>query len=304
MSAEIPSRPAAFQECQLTFHCNLPHCESDRPLSDRFTVNWPARGEARSMYFLGVNESILASVCIVLYEPQDPVNIAATVRAMKNMGVSDLRLVRPCEYTDYRLSGIAHATEDVISRIRHFDTLDDALDGCVRVAGFTARRRAAKRIIVDAREASAELLRFAHEGSVALMFGREDHGLPNEAMDRAHLVVTIPTTDHSSLNLAQAALIALYELHLSAADATRTLAPPRRDAPPAAAADYEQLFADTELALDAIQFFKTRQHEYIMRSYRSLVYRAAPDTREIALLRAMSIEVLRTIDRIRRGLPA
>jgi tRNA/rRNA methyltransferase/tRNA (cytidine32/uridine32-2'-O)-methyltransferase len=223
---------------------------------------------------------------------------------MKNMGVSDLRLVRPCEYTEQRLSGIAHATEDVIDRIRHFDTLDDALADCIRVAGFTARRRAAKRTIVDARDASAELLRFASQGPVALLFGREDHGLPNEALDRAHLVVTIPTTNHSSLNLAQAALIALYELHLSAADATRTLAPPRRDAPPATAADYEQLFMDTEQSLEAIQFFKTRQHEYIMRSFRSLVYRAAPDTREAALLRAMAIEVLRTIDRIRRGLPA
>ncbi len=39
-----------------------------------------------------------------------------------------------------------------------------------------------------------------------------------------------------------------------------------------------------------------------MRSIRSLAFRASPDTREIALLRAMSIEVLRTIDRIKRGL--
>ena len=36
--------------------------------------------------------------------------------------------------------------------------------------------------------------------------GREDKGLPNEILDRAHLVVTIPTTDHASLNLAQAVL--------------------------------------------------------------------------------------------------
>jgi len=251
-----------------------------------------------------VNESILARVCVVLYEPQDPVNIAATVRAMKNMGVSDLRLIRPCEYTEYRLAGIAHATEDLIARIRHFETLDDAIADCVRVAGFTARRRAAKRTIVDAREASAELLRFTEDGPVALLFGREDHGLPNEALDRAHLIVTITTTDHSSLNLAQAALLALYELHLCAADATRTLAPPRRDAPPATASDYEHVFADTEQALEAIQFFKTRHHEHIMRSYRSLVYRAAPDIREAALLRAMAIEVLRTIDRIKRGYPA
>ena len=39
-----------------------------------------------------------------------------------------------------------------------------------------------------------------------------------------------------------------------------------------------------------------------MRTVRSLTFRASPDTRELALVRAMAIEVLRTIDRIRRGL--
>lgn len=246
--------------------------------------------------------SPLARVRVVLFEPQDPVNIGATVRAMKNMGVADLWLVRPCAYSVERLEGIAHGTQDVIARIRHRDTLDEALADCVRVAGFTARRRAAKRPVVDARAVAAPLLTSAAEGPVALLFGPEDHGLPNDALDRAHLVVTIATTEHSSLNLAQAVLLALYELHVAAADLTRVLAPPRRAAPPATAADYELVFADVERALEAIQFFKTRQHEHIMRSVRSLVFRAAPDTREAALLRATAIEVLRTLDRVRRGL--
>ena len=70
--------------------------------------------------------------------------------------------------------------------------------------------------------------------------------------------MTIPTTDHASLNLAQAALIALYELHLAAADATRTIAPPRKDAPPPTNEQFEQFFADAERSLAAIEFFKTR----------------------------------------------
>lgn len=246
--------------------------------------------------------SVLDAVCVVLYEPQDPVNIGATVRAMRNMGVEDLRLVRPCAYTPERLSGVAHGTADLIARTRHFDTLDAALADCVRVAGFTARRRAAKRPVTDARTAAPVLLDAASSGCVALLFGREDHGLPNDALDRAHVVVMIPTTQHASLNLAQAVLLALYELHLAAADATRSLAPPRRDAPAATAADYELVFADAERALEAISFFKTRHHEHIMRTIRSLVFRAAPDRREAALLRAAAIEVLRTLERVRSGL--
>ena len=245
--------------------------------------------------------SILSAVRVVLYEPQDPVNIAATIRAMKNMGCSNLYLVRSVEYDPWRLEGIAHDTGDIIERIRNCDSIDQALEGCTRVAGFTARRRAAKRDVTTPRLASAELLDFATTGPVAILFGREDKGLPNEILDRAHIVVTIPTTGHASLNLAQAVLLALYELHLTAADATRTLAPPRKDAPPATTAEYEQLFADTERALHGIDFFKTRFHEHIMRSVRTLFYRASPDSRELALLRAIFIEVIRTIERVRKG---
>src|SRR3954465_11418536 len=255
------------------------------------------------------SSSILSAVRVVLYEPQDPVNIAATIRAMKNMGCANLYLVRSVPYDPWRLEGIAHDTGDIIERIKDCDTIEEALDGCVRVAGFTARRRAAKRDLTTPRAASAELLDFAREGPVAVLFGREDKGLPNEILDRAHVVVTIPTTNHASLNLAQAVLIALYELHLPApaelpppaADATRPLAPPRKDAPPATSEEYEKLFADTERGLYAIDFFKTRFHEHIMRSVRTLFYRAAPDSRELALLRAIFIEIVRTIERVTRG---
>jgi TrmH family RNA methyltransferase len=243
-------------------------------------------------------DSLLASVVIVLFEPQDPVNIAATVRAMKNMGASRLRLVRPVSYDVVRLEGIAHATMDVIDRIEHFDTFDAAVADCVRVVGFTARRRAAKLRVIDPKVAAAELVDWAREGSVALAFGREDSGLPNDVLDRVHAAVTIPTTNHASLNLAQAALIGLYELHLAAADATRTLAPPRKDAPPPTSAQLEQFFADTERALDAISFFKTRFSEHIMRTLRSLTFRAAPNARELSLVRATVIEVVNYLERM------
>lgn len=244
-----------------------------------------------------MTETSLDAVRVVMFEPQNPINIAATVRAMKNMGASKLRLVNPVEYDPYRLEGIAHDTFDIIEQIERFDTLDEALADCVRVAGFTARRRAAKRRIMAPREAATELLTYAAEGPVALLFGREDSGLPNDALDQAHLLVTIPTTEHASLNLAQAALVGLYELHLAAADATRALRPPRKDAPPSRQHEYEMFFADAERALSSIEFFKTRFPEYIIRSMRSLTYRAAPDAREILLMRAIAIEVVRFLER-------
>ena len=211
-----------------------------------------------------MSESRLSQVAVVLFEPQDPVNIAATVRAMKNMGVASLRLVRPCAYDPVRLEGIAHDTWDVIDRIEHFDDFDAAVADCVRLLGFTARRRAAKWQIFDPRTAAQDALAYAADGRIALVFGREDSGLPNEILDRVHAAVTIPTTTHASLNLAQAVLLACYELHLAAGDATRELPGPRKEAPPATAEEFERYFTEMHQALDAIQFFKTRYPEHIM----------------------------------------
>lgn len=242
----------------------------------------------------------LAGVRVVLYEPLDPVNIAAVVRAMKNMGAADLRLVRPREYDPTQIERVAHGTRDLVARIRHHEALDEALADCVRVAGFTARRRAAKWRVATPREAAPGLLAASERGPVALLFGREDSGLPNEALDRAHEVITIPTTAHASLNLAQAVLLALYELHLAAPGASRSLAPPRKDAPPATTEQYERLFADAERALRALDFFRTRNPELILRTIRSLAFRGEPDAREIELVRAMALEVLRALERARR----
>jgi TrmH family RNA methyltransferase len=253
-----------------------------------------------------MSESRLSRIAVVLYEPQDPVNIAATVRAMKNMGVSTLRLVRPCPYDPVRLEGIAHATWDVIDRIETFDDFGAAVADCVRLLGFTARRRAAKWQILDPRGAALDAHSHVDDGQVGIVFGREDNGLPNDVLDRLHAAVTIPTTEHASLNLAQAVLIALYELHLAAGDATRTLPGARKEAPPPTTEEYERFFTEAHQALEAIQFFKTRYPEHIMRSIRGLTFRAAPDARELSLLRATALEVVRFLERtgrIQRALP-
>jgi TrmH family RNA methyltransferase len=253
-----------------------------------------------------MSDSRLSRIAVVLYEPQNPVNIAATVRAMKNMGASTLRLVRPCDYDPVRLEGIAHDTWDIIHGIRHYDDFDSAVADCIRLLGFTARRRAAKWQVLTPRDAAAEALGHAEEGQVALVFGREDHGLPNEVLDKIHAAVNIPTTNHASLNLAQAVLIALYELHLAVGDATRVLRGPRKEAPPPTAEMLERYFEETHRALDSIQFFKTRYPEHIMRSIRAITYRSQPDDRELSLLRAISLEIVRFLERtgrIERQLP-
>jgi rRNA methylase len=246
--------------------------------------------------------SSLDQVAIVINRPQDYINIAGTVRVMKNMGLSDLRLVQPVAYDPWRIEGVAHGTRDLVERIRHFETLEEALADCVYVAAFGGKRRAHRWPLSDPRTLAPVVLEKAEQGKVALLFGQEDHGLPNEAIDRAHVLVTIPTTEHSSLNIAQAVLVAAYELHLEAGDATRRIARHKHVAPLPRHDEWERALADIDRALGAISFYRTRNPEHIMRSVRSLLNRAGPDSRELTLVRAMGIEVLRTIDRVKRGI--
>jgi len=248
-----------------------------------------------------VHSSIRPSVAVVLYQPQDLVNIAHVVRAMKNFGFRDLRLVEPREYDAHRVEGIAHQTHDVLRRVVLYESLEAALTDSVHVVGFTARGRSAKRNLQRPREAAAEILGAADAGPVALLFGREDKGLSNEALDRCHRVVTIPTDPgYASLNLAHAVVLMLYELALARGDDTRAFKSPRRRAGAATVEEIERLFADAERALEAIEFFKIRDREHIMRTVREIVHRVPLDEREAKLLRAMAIEVVKYRERLAR----
>ena len=241
-------------------------------------------------------------IVVVLHEPQDLVNIAHVVRGMKNFGVRDLRLVRPREYEAYRVEGIAHQTQDVLARVRTFDLLEEALADCVHIVGFTARGRTAKRNLQRPRDAGAEVLALAADGPVALLFGREDKGLSNDALDRCHRVVTIPSDpSYASLNLGHAVIIMLYELALAKGADERPFKAPRRPSEPAEAAELERLFVDVARALQAIEFFKTRNADGVMRTMREIAHRAPLDAREVKLLRAIAIEVTKYGERLARS---
>jgi TrmH family RNA methyltransferase len=230
---------------------------------------------------------------IVLNRTQDVVNIATSLRAMMNMGLTRLRLVRPDDFSAYRIAGIAHGSEALIERIEFFDSLDDAVRDASLVLGTTARRRTATYLWNHPREAMPELLGHpaTPEQPIAMVFGREDTGLLNEELDRCDRLLVVPTSElNSSLNLAQAVLLIGYELMLAAAARTPELPKPRRDITPATSLQLKAVFEQTEAALEAIDFFKGKNPEAIMRTVRAVLRRAELTARESTLLRAMGIE--------------
>ena len=235
---------------------------------------------------------------VVLSNPQNLVNVASVVRAMKNFGLRDLRLANPeAELDSKRITGIAHGCDDIAERIEVFDHLDAALVDRTFIAGMTARQRAAKRNMQWPREAAVDLLTAAEEGRAALLLGREDRGLTNDDLDLCHRIVTIPTApDHPSLNLSHAFAVMAYELFVASTEPE--FKRPRRDSIPATQEDFEGFFASAEEALVAVEFFKSRNNSHILRMFREVAHRSDMDAREVRMFRGMCIEVVKYLQRM------
>jgi TrmH family RNA methyltransferase len=247
-----------------------------------------------------VSSIALDNVVIVLDHPQNLVNIAGVVRAMKNMGLSRLRLVSPDEFDPWRIEGIAHRSEDVVNSVHIHDTLKEAVADCVYVLGTTARPRTAHRNYLRPRGSATMLISKAEVDLVAIVFGREDRGLTNNALDRCDAVVVIPTDqNYSSMNLAQACLLIAYEVFLASQGEGHSLPKGKRSVGAAAHDELEAMFVALENGLERIEFFKSRAADSVMRTFRTLLSRAEPDRQEAGLVKAVGFEIGHYLDRLK-----
>lgn len=237
------------------------------------------------------SHTALESIVLVLYRPQDVVNVAAIIRVMSNFGLRRLRLVEPAAFDPYRILGIAHHTQELVASTQRFATLDEALTDCHLVLGTTARPRRGERLLLSPRRAAPYMLSWAEAnagGRAAVLFGPEQDGLPNDALDRCHGIIRVPThPGNPSLNLAQAALVVAYELWMAAAGEEAAAPSPQAPAAPdlAPGAEREALFASLEELLRSL--YPDTTPERLSRSLarlRTLLMRAQPRAEEAAAL--------------------
>lgn len=147
---------------------------------------------------------------MVLVNPLHPGNVGATARAMANFGLERLVLVDPLALDLERARWMATSGKEVLNKARIVGTLDEALEGVSFAIGTTARKRRWRWPILTPSDLGE---RIHSEDSTAILFGREDSGLDNEALARCHALLRIPTGPKASLNLAQAVLLIVSRLH-------------------------------------------------------------------------------------------
>jgi TrmH family RNA methyltransferase len=229
----------------------------------------------------------LSDIRIVLVEPSHPGNIGAAARAMKNMALKQLVLVRPKLFPHSEALARASGANDVLERTQVVGSVREALAGCGFVAATTSRERDQNFRVLDVREAAPRIVAEAHTAPAAVLFGAERTGLTNEDLEVAHVLVRIPANrDYLSLNLSMAVQLVAYELFRAAGVAEP--ARPASAAPLATPEEMQRLYAHLAQVLEEIDFRdRTQSGTHLMARIRRFLQRAELDQNEVNILRGI-----------------
>jgi tRNA/rRNA methyltransferase/tRNA (cytidine32/uridine32-2'-O)-methyltransferase len=221
-------------------------------------------------------------------ETSHPGNIGGVARAMKNMGLSDLRLVRPKKFPHSDATSRAAGASDVLGNAQVFDHLNDAIADCQVLVGASARDRTIAWPLLTARECAEKFIndRYQHT-RVGLLFGREDSGLKNEELDKCDYLLRIPCNPaFSSLNLAAAVQVVAYELFVASGQYSPYQAVEEAE-PLASREQMEGFYQHLEQALDDIGFLHRDKSRSIMRRLRRIYNRIELESKEVDILRGI-----------------
>ncbi len=225
---------------------------------------------------------LLDGLDVVLVKTRFPENIGMAARACVNMGCPSLHLVDPERWDREKARPLATPKgQDLLDGVTVCADLSQAVAPTALVVGTTARVGGWRQSLLSpaqAAEAVAEVL--ARGERVALVFGPEDRGLNNEEITHCHKLVTIPTDPAaSSLNLAQAVLLLLYECANAVRNSQKNVSRgasgvSRGGGKLATAAEQERLMESLKDMLLRLDYLHGDNPEYFLMPWRRLFTRA------------------------------
>lgn len=229
---------------------------------------------------------LLNRIRVVLCRPSHPGNIGSSARAMKTMGLSDLRLVAPERFPAPEAEWMATHGKDVLDAAKVVAALPEAIGDCVASFAFSARGREWSPQVLPMREAAALALERAAHGPIAFVFGNETSGLSNAELMSSQVHVHIPTdATYSSLNLAQAVQVAAYELRMAAMAAVQEAGP--KGPMLATVADLEGLYGHLDEAGAESGFYDPSDPKRLPERWRRLFSRFRLEREEVNILRGL-----------------
>ena len=240
--------------------------------------------------------AVLRRIHFVLVSPGSPGNVGSAARAVKNMGIGRLSIVEPVHFRDpdffaTEARRFAVHAGDVLARLRSYETLDDAVRPGTYLVATTAKR--SRSIPLSAAgEAARRLVEIARTTGLAVLFGPEDHGLPNRLLSRASEALTIPASArYPVLNLAQAVMLVGYEIRRAALAGDLVAQKRAEPDPHARPAEMDGLVREATEALALVDFLKAHNAERVAARLRALLVRANPTADDVRMLRGACRQV-------------
>ena len=236
----------------------------------------------------------LTAIRIVLVEPSHPGNIGAVARAMKNMALAELVLVRPKAFP--HAGGHARAPREPTICWAAPAWWAASSRPSPTAASWPpplrarATRTSARSIV---HEAAQRIFEMSARGPAAVLFGAERTGLTNDELALAHLLIRIPANpEYPSLNLAMAVQLVCYELFRAAGSPASERPLSESPVPLAPGEDMERFYAHLQEVMDEVDFRdRTQSGTQLMTRIRRLFQRCEMDQNEVNILRGLLTSV-------------
>ena len=218
-----------------------------------------------------------------MVRPRGSGNIGSVARAMKNVGARELAIVGQARTRSFWARAMAVHGREILSAAKCNNTIREAIADCSLVVGTTCRSGLYRKHSQTPRELAPQIVAAAQTGKVALLFGPEDHGLSNKDLEHCQLLLTIPThADYPSLNVAQAAVICLYELYLASLTQRQDSEIKRAEAE-----QIERLFDIMRNSLLKIGFLDSENPEHMLLAFRRIFGRAGLEEKDVRIMTGM-----------------
>ena len=231
----------------------------------------------------------LSNIIIILNEPRYPENIGAAARALKNMGLSQLRIVNPQNWDDEKVLKMAtHEAAAIIHSAPIFHNLEEAVADLNLLAGTTARIGRKRRTTHTPKDIAKKICSYPHHLKIGIVFGSEKWGLGNKELGLCNWIVTIPTSNFSSLNLAQSVMIICYEIMLASLEGNMKISRPRL----ATIREREGMFSHLQEVFKAIKLYEKQTPEYWLQNARRFFRNKELTAKDVKMIRGFLRQIL------------
>ena len=227
------------------------------------------------------------NISIVLMQPRYSENIGAAARAMRNMGMQQLVIVDPRNFDLSKALKLAtHFASDIIEKSKFYPDLKEALSPFNYVVGTTARLGGQRQIVLTPLTLGRNLIPISVKNRIAMLFGPEDKGLSNEDIRYCHVLVNIPTSEFSSLNLAQSVMILCYEIFIAGGEADEEFTPRM-----ASRHELDGMYDQLKDILVRISYINSENPDYWLNHFRRFFTRLQFRAKEVNMIKGLCRQV-------------